>query len=150
MAGLIDQIQPQLMDGFELRFYKPGAGKGIWQLFKNGREYLEGGFKQVTINDSNDGFNYRRKVMSKLERIGAIPTTIKGKPKEREPVVRKMPDKSDLQKALELAQTIMKDPKSSPRERSIARAYIKLVRKHVHVVKEAKRREESLERRGLA
>jgi hypothetical protein len=139
VAGLIDLIRPKLQDGFELEFFKGGKGKGMWRLTKNGVPYREKGLKYVVIND-DDNFTYRRKQLKRLEEIGAIPASQNGsKPKEREPVVRKMPTKSDLEKALELAQTIMKDPKSSPRERSIARAYIKLVRKHVHVVKTTRR-----------
>lgn len=139
VAGLIDQIEPLLVDGFELEFYKAGAGKGIWRLYKNGRPYLERGLKQVTINDSNDGYNYRRKILKQLEEVGAVKPTQKHKPKEREPVVRSMPKKNDLQFSLDKAQRFMKDPKTDANLRGMSRDYIKLARLYVHVAKELKR-----------
>lgn len=138
MASLISEIQPKLLEGFELQFYKAGAGRGIWRLYKNGRPYLERGMKQVTINDSNDGHNYRRKVMKQLESVGAVATTIKGKPKERE-AERVTNYAVPTKTAVEMAREILKDFKASPRERKMAKAYLDLVAKYGRAVKLAER-----------
>lgn len=146
MAHLINDLQKQLEPGYELRFKSAGAGKGIFMLWKNGRPYKLHGEKRITVNDSLDGYNYRRKVTKMLEDAGAIKSIAKSKPKEREPVVRSMPKQNDLQLALERANRTLKDPKADPTARGHARDYIKLARLYVHVVKQARQLEERLPR----
>lgn len=143
MASLISEIQPKLTDGFELQFYKAGAGRGIWRLYKNGRPYLERGLKQVTINDSNDGFNYRRRVVKQLEECGALPVSVKRKPKEPEARVTNYAVETTT--AVEMARTILKDPKANPRERKMAKAYLDLIARYARTAKLVKRLNERLD-----
>lgn len=150
MAHLINDLQKQLEPGYELRFKSAGAGKGIFMLWKNGRPYKLFGKKHITVNDSLDGYNYRRKVTKTLEDAGAIKSVTKSKPKEREPVVRSMPKQNDLQRALERAQRVLNDPRSDGDKRGLARDYIKLARLYVHVAKELKREREKHQEQAQA
>lgn len=137
--SLVDEVQKKLCSGWDLRFYKAGAGKGIWRLYKHNQPYKVRGLKQITINDSLDGHNYRRNVMKQLEEVGAIPPLfLERKPKERPPVVRSMPKKGEIQEALEKAERTLRDPKADSTARGHARDYIKLARKYATVVKLAK------------
>lgn len=138
--SLVDDVQRKLCDGWDLRFFKAGAGKGIWRVYKNNQPYKVRGLKFITINDSLDGHNYRRNVMKQLEEVGAIPPLfLERKPKERPPVQRSAPKENELQFALKKAQRFMNDPKSDGDLRGMSRDYLKLARLYVHVVKELKR-----------
>lgn len=110
---------------------------GIHQLYKNDRPYLERGLKLITINDS-DSHHYRRKQVSTLERIGAIKPTQKSRPKERE-AERVTNYAVPTKTAVTMAREILKDIKSTPRERKMAKAYLDLVARYVRVSKLAKR-----------
>lgn len=142
--SLVDDLSRKLCDGYELRFFKAGAGKGIWRLYKHNEPYRIRGLRYITINDSLDGHNYRRNVMKQLEEVGAIPPLfLDRKPKERAPITRSMPKQNEIQAALEKAERTMRDPHADPTARGHARDYIKLARKYASVVKLARRLNES-------
>lgn len=137
---VIDRIKKKLAPGYTLVQVQPGAGRGVFEVRDSSGAplYDEGGAPiRFGDHDSNGPA-----VEASLRRLGAIPPPKPRTFKPQAAAPRKA--KRDPKNALEIAREILKDPKASVREKTMAKGYLRLLDNHVGVRQLAKKLGEAL------
>jgi hypothetical protein len=135
--SLITNLENHLNEGWTLEYKKAGAGRGIHQLLHKGVPVTDRGIL-VTITD-NPSFTYKRQMVSRLRRLGAIPMHEKKKSPEPERTSVSHNTSHEVKTAVAMAREILKDVQSRPRERKMAKAYLDLLARYSRTLKLTKR-----------
>lgn len=86
----------------------------------------------IKVNGDSKNIHYRRRALAHLREAGVVPAVQRRAHERHEPVKIKGRVNDHVNPIL-LANEILRDPKSTPRERSMARSYRDLLETHLEV-----------------